>query len=115
MTTRPVRRTIATHSPSLSKISGRKLFAQFGVTESAGFGGERGIRFDNEDNSNALRHFAGQPLDPAELNVFVPFRSFIGLFTAPETFAIVATHECGASISCGELSIRREPVRIVHD
>ena len=78
-------------------------------------GGERGIHFGNEGNSNALRHFAGQTIDPAELSVFVPFRSFIGLFSAPEAFAIVATHECDASISCGELSIKREPVRIVHD
>ena len=80
-----------------------------------GSGGERGIHFDNDGNSNALRYFAGQTIQREELSVFVPFRAFIGLFTAPEAFAIVATHECDASMSCGELSIRREPVRIVHD
>ena len=115
MTTRPLRRTIATHAPSFPKSERPQPIAQSGVVESAEVGGERGIHFDNEGNSNALRHFAGQTIEPAELSVFVPFRCFIGLFTAPEAFAIVATHECDASMSCGELPIRRKPVRILHD
>jgi hypothetical protein len=60
------------------------------------FGGERGIHFDNEDNSNALRHFAGQTTDLVELSLFAAFRSFTGFFATSEAFAIVATHECDA-------------------
>ena len=99
MTTWPLRRTIATHFPPLSKSGDRKLLPSWEFRTWRKTGGERGIHFDNEANSSALRHFAGQTTDRVELTLFVAFRSFLGLFATPEAFAIVATHECDAQAS----------------
>jgi hypothetical protein len=98
LTTRPLRRTIATHFHRFPRAATTNC-CPIGSFEASKKLAEREIHFDNEANPSALRHFAGQTTDPVELTLFVAFRSFIGLFSAPEAFAIVATHECDASMS----------------
>ena len=84
-------------SRRISRRAQRATTANYCFVRSFGLSGElaerEGFISIARANSNALRHFAGQTTDPVGLGVFVPFRFFIDLFTAPEAFAMVATHE----------------------